>query len=44
LEYSTGAIVIFDEEGVLTGELAEIASKLDENDNPVVLLAKLKSK
>jgi len=32
------------EEGVLTGELAEIASKLDENDNPVVLLAKLKSK
>ena len=42
--YSAVSLVNRLKDGVLTGELAEIASKLDENDNPVVLLAKLKSK
>ena len=28
-------------EGKLDGELKEIASKLDENNNPILLLAKL---
>ena len=42
LRYNAVSLIQRHEEGILAGELAGIASKLDENDNPVVLLAKLK--
>ena len=39
--YTAMSLADLHKEGKLDGELKEIASKLDENNNPVLLLAKL---
>ena len=40
--YPAYDLITLNEKGVLQGELKEIASKLSEEDNPVIMLAKFK--